>query len=89
MSVPHPSEYIAEELEARGWSRSDLAERMNHSYAQTVLDIYFLIGPTKTNCRIGIRTAEALARAFDVSPEYFIALERDWLQSKGVEPPHD
>jgi plasmid maintenance system antidote protein VapI len=34
--------------------------------------------------RIGRRTADDLARAFDIDPEFFINLEVIWLNAQGV-----
>lgn len=81
----HPSELIREEMDARGWDMDMLAMRMSPEFGITrlTLDMYFEVGPTDPNMRIGGQTAEGLARAFDVSAEYFLNLETAWL--KGAE----
>lgn len=83
----HPSEFIREEMEARGWSMDMLAMRMSPEFGITrlSLDMYFAIGPTEPNLRIGEKSARGLARAFGVSPDYFLNIEAAWL--KGVQ--HD
>lgn len=86
--IPHPSEFLSEELEARGWTLSDLANRMGMRrcvHHKLVLDMYFLIGPEKTNCRIGAKTAFTIAEALNINPQFLINLENAWLRSKGVE----
>ena len=67
--VPHPGEFVREELEARGWSQRDLA--------------YILGVPEQavnmiTSGKRGIspEMAKALGTAFDVSAEYFANLQQ-------------
>jgi HTH-type transcriptional regulator/antitoxin HigA len=69
MDVPHPGEFIREEIEARGWSQRDLA--------------YILGVPEQavnmiTSGKRGIspEMAKALGTAFDVSAEYFANLQQ-------------
>lgn len=79
----HPTEFIQDELDARGWSRRDLANRMgmeNCVRNLLVLDMYFEVGPTHTNCRIGQDTADRLSSAFGISAEFFLNLEASWLR---------
>lgn len=84
VTVPHPSDFIAEEMLARGWSPDDLAHRMSDGtdydfgICRLSLDFYDSIGPTEPKMMMGVDTAERLAKAFDVSPEYFLALEDQW-----------
>jgi hypothetical protein len=94
--VPHPSEFIAEEMLARGWTAETMALRMSdgtdqdYGVCRVALDFYDEIGPDNVNMRIGYQTAARLGKAFDVSPQYFLNLERAWLISKGVAlPVHD
>ena len=85
----HPSEFIQEELDARGWSLNDLALRMQQDDVRTsrlALDIYFEVGPHKTGCRLGKSMAADIGQAFGVNPQFFINLENTWLESKGVNP---
>lgn len=86
--VPHPSVYIAEEMEARGWNRDMLAMRMGPEFGiwRLCLDLYFEVGPEKTNMRIGAKTVAAFSRAFGVSPDFFLNLERAWLASRPTRP---
>jgi len=87
-NAPHPSVFIAEELAARGWTLDMLAMRMGPEFGvnRLSLDLYFEVGPTDQNLRIGDISANALARALSVSPEYFLNLERAWLNGA---PPKD
>jgi len=69
IDVPHPGEYVREELEARGWSQRDLA--------------YILGVPEQainmiTSGKRGIspEMAKALGTAFDVSAGYFANLQQ-------------
>ena len=83
--VPHPSVFIQEEMDARGWDRWALAHRMGGDprIKHLELDMYFEVGPEKTTMRMG-PTGDDIARAFDVSPEFFRNMERAWLASQGV-----
>lgn len=87
----HPSEIMTEEMESRGWDRDRLAVEMvsgsddSYGIVRLALDLYFEVGPTDPRVRIGARTAEQLGRAFGVSPEFFLNLERSYLEGKIAE----
>ncbi len=83
-AAPHPSVFIQEEMAARGWDRWELARRMpgDHQMNRLELDLYFAVGPNKTNLRLG-ETGEDIARAFDVNPEFLHNMETAWLQAMG------
>lgn len=89
--VPHPTEFIEDELLARGWTADELAARMcegkqeNWGIHRLALDFYFEIGPDDTNMRLGEASTKAIASAFGVNPDFFTNLENAWLRSKGVE----
>ena len=76
----HPSTFIAEEMEARGWDRIHLAARMGGEVGMNLLciDMYFIVGPTQANMRLGQDTAKQFSAAFGISPEYFLNLEKAW-----------
>jgi plasmid maintenance system antidote protein VapI len=85
--VFHPSVFIQEEMDERGWDRDELAIRMtgpsdkNHlGVTRLSLDFYFDIGPVTPGLRIGAETAEMFAQAFGVSPQLFLNLESYWLK---------
>ena len=67
--VPHPGEFIRDELDARGWAQRDLA---------------FVIGlkeqaisPIISGRRgISADMARSLSKAFGISPEYFLNLQK-------------
>lgn len=88
----HPSVFIQEEMDARGWSRDDLAIRMGGDFgvARLALDFYFEAGPADPDLLIG--DGAEFARAFGVSAEFFLNLEkiwRTWIKNKDcaqVEP---
>jgi HTH-type transcriptional regulator/antitoxin HigA len=79
--VPHPGEFIRDELEARGWSQRDLA---------------YILGSTEQAVNLivsgkrGISTemAKALGNAFDVSAEYFANLQQmyEMAHTKAPDP---
>lgn len=83
-AIPHPSEYIKEELATRDWSVSELANRMGFEDCvlnKLSLDLYFEVGPLKTKMQLGQNMADKLSKAFDVSPDLFLNLEKAWLES--------
>ena len=85
---PHPSVFIQEEMDARNWDRWALARRMggDSGLNRLCLDLYFEVGPEKTNMRLG-DTADKLAVAFGMSAEFFRNLEALWLRKEDGGPP--
>ncbi len=79
--VPHPGEFIKDEIEARGWLQRDLA------YVLGVSDQ--AINPIMSGKRgISPEMALALSKAFDISPEYFMNLQKAYELStaKAADP---
>jgi hypothetical protein len=83
----HPSEFIQDELDARGWTLDDLAMRLADGNPERFgierlgLDFYFEVGPIEPDLRLGDDAARKIAVIFDgVSSDCFINLERSWLQ---------
>jgi len=69
IDVPHPGEFIKDEIEARGWAQRDLA------YVLGVKEQ--AINPIMSGKRgISPDMAQALSKAFDISPEYFLNLQK-------------
>jgi plasmid maintenance system antidote protein VapI len=85
--VFHPSEFIRDEMDARGWTRDDLALRMGGDFAinRVGLELYFEAGPTEPDLLIG--DGKDFARAFGVSAEFFLNLERAWRKAFMSEKP--
>jgi len=81
----HPSEFIVEEMEARGWSRDDLALRMPGEYGvnRLALDMYFDVGPYEPTMRLG-DMADVFGAAFGIAGVFFKRLEEQWL---ATDPP--
>lgn len=67
--IPHPGEFIREEIEARGWSQRDFAFILGVP-EQTV---NLILGGKRG---VSPEMAKALAKAFDVSAEYFANLQK-------------
>ena len=66
-----PGEYIEDELEARGWTQTDLAEILGRSRPK-VNDLI------KGRRAITLRTARDLAAAFGTSAQVWLNLETQW-----------
>lgn len=77
----HPSEFIQDELDARGWSLDELAVRMGGSapHNRLALDLYMEVGAGEKDLRLGMDMAAQLAAAFETSAELWLNLERQWL----------
>jgi len=77
--VFHPSVFIIDEMNARNWTRDDLALRMGDDFGinRLALDFYLDIGPTEKNMRIN---PECFARAFGTSEKYWENHEKAWLE---------
>ena len=76
-----PGEFIGEELEARGWSRIELAEVMGRP-ARLVSE---LISAKRA---ITPETAKGLGAAFGTGPEFWMNLERDYRLAHALHDDH-
>lgn len=84
--------FIQEEMDARGWDMATVAYRMG---ATTLRDaslnlccVAMLLAVHDKNLVLDRDTAEGLGRAFDVSPDYFLNLDRMWREH-GPHPAND
>ena len=77
--IPHPGEFVAEELEARGWLQRDLAYILGVSEqaVNTIISGKRGISPDMAN---------ALGDAFNVSPAFFANLQKAYEMSKAHKP---
>lgn len=82
--VPHPSKIIKDEMKARGWNRDTLAMRMGPEWPpnRLSLDLYFEVGPLRTDMVIGKTSAKKFAKAFDMTPEFFMSLCAAWRKGQ-------
>ncbi|GIL03235.1 MAG: transcriptional regulator [Alphaproteobacteria bacterium] len=77
--IPHPGEFIREELEARGWSQRDLAYILGvHEQAVNLL--------VSGKRGVSPEMAKALGDAFDVSADYFANLQKAYEMAHAREP---
>lgn len=77
--VPHPGEFIREELDARGWSQRDLAYILG--VAEQAVNVI-----VSGKRGISPEMAKALGEAFDVSAEYFANLQKIYEMANAREP---
>lgn len=77
--VPHPGEFIREELEAREWSQRDLAYILGVSEQAVNVIVSGKRG-------ISPEMAKALSKAFGVSAQYFANLQKAYEMSNAREP---
>ena len=89
--VPHLSEFISDEMDARNWDMAQLATAMAQASGdewgkcKLMLDMFFIVGPDDTRCRVGDTMADMLAKSFGISKPFFLNIEAAWLRSKGIE----
>ena len=77
--VPHPGEFIRDEIEAREWSQRDLAYILGTPEQAVNMIISGKRG-------ISPEMAKALGDAFDVSAEYFANLQKAYEMSNARAP---
>jgi HTH-type transcriptional regulator/antitoxin HigA len=77
--VPHPGEFIAEELEARGWLQRDLA----YILGVPEQGVNMIISGKRG---ISPEMAKALGEAFDVSPIFFSNLQNAYEMARASAP---
>lgn len=89
--VPHVSENIAEEMQARGWDADTLAsllmlKRFPDEWGKIRLELglFFAVGPTTKKLLFKDDFAAELAGVFKVSPEFLTNMHAAWLE-RGVE----
>ena len=80
----HPSEYILDEIEARGWTKDELISRLEkeRGFKSAVFDLYLGGSP---GIEIGADGSARLGRVFGVHPDFFLNLERAWLKWKAAQ----
>ena len=71
--------FMAEEMEARGWTAVDVAQRMPGDYEKNALIVNLLLVVNKENLIIDSVECSRLGEAFGVDGEYFLNLHRYWL----------
>lgn len=87
VEVWHVGTYLAEEMEARGWSAKDVAERMGGENAVVDELIVEAITGEKymlfddEDCSLDEGTAAKFARAFDTSAELWLNLDRYYREA--------
>jgi HTH-type transcriptional regulator / antitoxin HigA len=79
ISVPHPGEFIKDELEERGWSQRDLAFILGCPEQAVGMIVAGKRG-------ISAEMAKALGHAFDVSAEFFANLQKLYELSQARQP---
>jgi HTH-type transcriptional regulator / antitoxin HigA len=74
-------EYLEEEMEERGWSSRDVAERMGGdvSVNECAVDLILNVSEMR-GLRLGKETAEGLARAFGTSAQFWTNLDNSYHQ---------
>lgn len=75
------ADFLYEEMKARGWTSDDVAVRMGiRDDGGDFLLVALLLGVQRDSLVIDDKTFAGLARAFDISQEYFRNLHSTWLR---------
>lgn len=74
----HVSEFIQDELDARGWTLEHLAHQMGGDYGLNLLSLQMLYAVHDPNLLVDEETDRGIARAFGVSDGLFIRLHEAW-----------
>ena len=82
VAVFHVSEYIQEELDARGWTMRDLAERLLGNVEENLLMLMLLFCVHEKGLLLGESTARQLGQAFGGSPQFFLNLDQYWQDNQ-------
>ena len=74
----HVSEFIQDELDARGWTLEYLAHQMGGDYGLNLLSLQMLYAVHDPNLLLDKATDDGVARAFGVSEGFFTRLYEAW-----------
>jgi HTH-type transcriptional regulator/antitoxin HigA len=82
-----PGELLADELKERGWSTSDLAERMPGDVTLNECAVELLIACQWRGVLIGRDLAERISVALGTSADYWLNLDAMWQAVAPEMPP--
>lgn len=76
------SEFVCEEMDARGWTTSDIALRMDNGQSFTrnllTINITLVLSPMNRGCLIGDEMFAGLSNAFHISEKFFRSIHAIW-----------
>lgn len=87
MEVYSLADYLSEELEARGWTTSDLAFRMPGDYVRNKLKADLFLAVQSDGLLLDDGTCAAFADALGVSPELLRNLDTLWREHSDIRVP--
>ncbi len=82
-----PGEFIQEEIEARGWTIRELAERMGGNVDENHCCLELLIYAPMKNMILDDETAAQIGAAFGTSAKLWINLDRSWRSAQPTTHP--
>jgi hypothetical protein len=74
------AEYLADEMQARGWTAVDVARRMPGDYAINIGVVNLTLAIQDDGLLFDGVSLQGLAAAFDVDPAFFANLHAVWLR---------
>lgn len=82
VEIIHPSEFIQDELDERGWTLEDIVKYMDGDYSVNLLTLELLMAIHDDNIFLDQETAEGIGRAFGTSPQFWINLWDNYRLSR-------
>lgn len=81
--------YLAEEMVARQWKATDVATRMHGDYGRNIIVLNLVLAVQDDKMILDRDLLQNIARAFDVSPEFFSNLHETWLRWPSARQPFE
>jgi plasmid maintenance system antidote protein VapI len=81
--------YLAEEMQARGWTDKDVAKRIPGDYTHNLLFVGLTLTIQDEKMILTDQSAKVLADAFGTSPEYIKNLHKSWLENPAGRQPFE
>jgi hypothetical protein len=75
------AEYLANEMQVRGWTAIDVARRMPGDYAMNICVVNLTLAVQDDSLLLDDVSLHGLATAFNVDPTFFANLHATWLNN--------
>lgn len=83
------ADYLAEEMDERGWTCVDVARRMPGEYSSNIGVINVVLACCQKEFIVSKDLAKRIATAFDVSPQYILKLHQVWTENPAARQPFE
>jgi len=76
--------YLVEEMIERGWTATDVAERMGGEWDHDIIVINLILAVQADSMIIDSDLILQLSKAFGLSPQFFKKLHSQWVDNKEI-----